>query len=841
MINKSFHNVLKGVSILPALLVVPAMADPMVGFVDGYVTETMNQLYDVLDAQNKTATGFNVGKITIGTDTNPIRDNSLRYGVTSRNNATQYVRVENATLPTGFGDISLNMPLYDSNTEYGLDPFEISMMESVLKTDVEIDQDNNVAKPRVADAVNLLNSMINANIIHERTWVLDVLNSAISSGALSDGYLYTNNNFVVDGHYGNMAVTLIETYRDAIEGMLDELANVDGMTQQQVADKMAIKLGRVALKAKNGVIPDDDSAKMAGEMIFKGAFGITTDDVAAKWKSGELETTLSNYLTQIETKLAGLDSLKMTVGEVVMNGGNVTFQNNVNLTSDNVAINAGNVTVDTGAQLTLGGANLRIADGAVLANNGTLNVNSTNVTLNENLIGNGTLVIGENTSVTVGDANITQNTITLNGNMSAVLREEDGARFNASTFGGNGTLNASFAGAGEYQIFSTDVTFADDNIVNSVYDITNLGGGRYDVAVKSAAKIASDNNLSAEAAATVGGLAGSSSNALNDLSVLMQEKLAENTAEARQEIEQATSAINPETESVAQSVSNSVQTTVVNLASARMVAPVAGRSAGDVDLKAGGVWAQGLYNKSKLNDAFNGYTRGVAVGADGIINNDITVGAGYAFNHSDITSNSRNTEIDSNTVFVYGQYKPAEWYVNAILNYTWSEYSEDGTAMGMPVTGEYNADSFGAAVAGGYDFACGVTPELGLRYMHINGDSYTDSLGINKEFDSTNYLTGTLGARYGFNVMATETTLLRPELRYAIKYDLVSDASYATVAMPGVAAYSVDGNRLERFGNEFGIGLTMRYRTMDLSLTYDIDVRKDYTSQTGMLKFRYNF
>ena len=69
----------------------------------------------------------------------------------------------------------------------------------------------------------------------------------------------------------------------------------------------------------------------------------------------------------------------------------------------------------------------------------------------------------------------------------------------------------------------------------------------------------------------------------------------------------------------------------------------------------------------------------------------------------------------------------------------------------------------------------------------------------------------------------------------------MSDAAVATVTAPGNVAYVIDADRLSRFGGEFGIGLTAQYRGLDVSLNYELDLHEDYTSQTGMLKFRYDF
>jgi outer membrane autotransporter protein len=832
---------LKGVSVLPALLVAPALATsaPGIGFVDGYVAGAASQLHDVLNAQN--ATGFNIGNITIGTDMSSVNDQSLRYGVANRSDATQYVHMTNVSMPNGFGNIYLDMPV-ESIDGHGLNSFEIGIIEGMLGEGVVNREGNTVTSvtPHVSDAVSLLGSASGMNILHGQTWILNSLSSAIQSGKIDGGYLYTNGSFVVDGNYGNMAGTLLDTYEASLKNLLNELApNLDNMTQQQVADKMAIKLGKVALEADGRTNVTDELAKTAGNMIFNDAFGISSSDVAGKWMNGELDTAITTYLTQIKTELADLNGLKLNVDQITMNGGNVTVKNTVNLAADQVAINGGNFTVDTGADLTVAGATLNVAQNATLVNNGKLTLGTTDVTFDNDVTGTGTLIVDSGSTLNVGTNGIAQSTITLDGTMNATAREGNTAQFDATTFGGTGTLNLTFTDEGTYHVFS-GTGLSDEQVKNSVYDLS-WSGGDVTAALKSSEDIAKDNDLSGNAASAVAGLASSSSDKLNNIGLEIQELLAEDTPEARQQVEEATAALNPQTASVVQSAATSVQTTVTNLAASRMSLPAAGRNGGDFDLNAKGAWAQGLYNKTKMNDQFNGYTRGVAAGVDGTINKDVTVGIGYAFNHSDIASNSRDTDIDSNTLFLYGQYKPAEWFVNAVASYTWSDYSEKGTVSGVEKTADYDVGSFGFAVAGGYDFDCGITPELGLRYIHINGGDYSDSLGISNKLDATNYLTSTIGAKYAFDIATVKNVLLRPELRYAIKYDLVSDESSATVAMPGTSSYTLNGDRLPRFGNEFGIGLTMRYNTMDLSLTYDIEVREDYTSQTGMLKFRYEF
>lgn len=531
-------------------------------------------------------------------------------------------------------------------------------------------------------------------------------------------------------------------------------------------------------------------------------------------------------------------------GGAIYNKGTMTFLDDVSFSGNKQGVSVAIVEdEDNFNGFVLGTVTGGIAND--IYNAGDLNIESGTTTMDGGIDGTGSLVIADGATLNIGTASIVQGTITLDGTLIATLRAGDNAQLISGdaedSFSGNGTLKLAIRGADTYHVFGENV-FANSEIESSVYDWKWSDDGKDLIAsIKSVENVVAENNLTTETAIAVVNLASSSSEQLNNLAVAIQNKLSNKTDEARAEVEQAQAAIHPETKSVVQSLSSSVQNTVTSLASGRMSIPYVGRNGGDVEMTSGGVWVHGIYNKAKQNDAFNGYTRGIAGGMDATFNKVWTMGAGYAFAHSDVSGNTRDTEIDSSTLFVYGQYKPGAWYMNAIANYTMSDYSETGSALGIGLSGDYDVDSFGANIATGYDFAGGITPELALRYMHINSTDYISSLGIKNELNDADYLTASVGTKYAFDIKASKHTKLRPELRYAIKYDLMSDKQVATVTMPGVDSYALNGDRLSRIGGEFGIGLGMLYRGWDMSLNYDIEAREDYTSQTGRVKFRYNF
>ena len=230
------------------------------------------------------------------------------------------------------------------------------------------------------------------------------------------------------------------------------------------------------------------------------------------------------------------------------------------------------------------------------------------------------------------------------------------------------------------------------------------------------------------------------------------------------------------------------------------------------------------------------------MGADTLIDNKWTIGGGLAFNNTDVHADGgAHTDISSKTLFLYGQYKPNNWFVNATATYSMSEYTENKTVAGVGLGATYDVDAYGAQIMTGYDFTPGITTEAGLRYLHVAQDDYIDGRDAQIMATDTDFLTGIAGLKYAFAIENDWAIQLRPELRAAMTYDFISDDTATTVVMPGVEAYAVNGERLSRMGGEFGIGLTALYKGMEVSLMYDLDLHKDYTSQTGMIKFRGRF
>ena len=275
-----------------------------------------------------------------------------------------------------------------------------------------------------------------------------------------------------------------------------------------------------------------------------------------------------------------------------------------------------------------------------------------------------------------------------------------------------------------------------------------------------------------------------------------------------------------------------------------------GMSSGDSVFKCGAMWVQGLFNKSKLDDTskakgFDADSTGLAMGAEKYINDDVKAGIGYAYTNTDIDGFMRDTDVDTHTAMVYGEYKPSNWYVNGIATYSWSDYSEKKNVAGNQVKADYDVDTIGLQAMTGYDMQVkgfNLTPEAGLRYVHISQDSYKDSADQKVSANDADILTGVIGAKASKDFALENGMNLRPEARLAMTYDLMNDDNNSVVTLANGSAYQVNGEALDRFGIEFGAGLTADVNdNVELSVGYEGKFREDYQDHTGLLNAKYKF
>ncbi len=697
--------------------------------------------------------------------------------------------------------------------------------------------------------------------------------AGLVSNTLIKHALFEENHAVADagaaGFYGDVTVEDVifrgNTAAIDFDGVKADVGNSDGGGAVQVG-------GTANVTLKDVYFAENESGARGGAIAARHGTKYTLDIDTATFTSnksanfgggianvfgGAVDMNDVNFVSNYAGKAGGAIYNGKDInyggseGALSTNHGILNFSGSNTFVGNRAEEFGGAIYNDNGGTINMSGTNV-FADNTQsgiandIYNLGALNIVSGETTFGGGVLGTGSLVLSEGAKLNIGTSVIKQNTIDLQGIVTASLLNDSERGGSFGRFVGNVEIgdNAKFVlnvgAAGTYNVWNGAEVDASKVTVGDIYEIAGIDVNGVTIVTKSVEDIVEEVGVSTQAAGVVASLANSNSGKAHMVSLVLQEAL--NTGDIAT-VEAETQKLNPTDKPVAQAAATSVQNQVLSLAAGRMSGgAVMGRAGGDVRKQENGFWMQGLFNKSKLADQFHGYTRGVAVGADTLIDDTWTIGGGLAFNNSDIHANTGHTEIDSKTLFVYGQYQPSKWYVNATATYTLSEYTENKNVGAAVWSNVYDVDSYGAQVMTGYDFATGITTEVGARYLHVAQDGYKDGLDLTSVMATeTDFLSGVAGVKYAFAIENDWVVKLRPELRAAMTYDFISDNAAATVTMPGVEAYAVNGERLSRLGGEFGIGLTATYKGVDLSLMYDLDLHESYTSQTGMLKFRANF
>lgn len=395
---------------------------------------------------------------------------------------------------------------------------------------------------------------------------------------------------------------------------------------------------------------------------------------------------------------------------------------------------------------------------------------------------------------------------------------------------------------------------------NSRYEFVDNGDGTFKVtSVASAADTVADAGGSANNAGTAEAWDSVSASNSSPVAASVTEKLAQlsNSTDAAEQkaYVDALTAVAPEVAPMVQKTQTETANQVFGAVGTRLTGGSIstggeGMASGDSIFKRGAMWVQGLFNKSKLDDTskakgFDADSNGIAFGAEKFVTDDTKVGIGYAYTNTDIDGFMRDTDVDTHTAIVYGEYKPSNWYVNGIATYGWSDYEESKSVAGVGVKADYDVETFGLQAMTGYDMninGLGITPEAGLRYVHIKQDAYKDSADQRVSANDSDILTGVIGAKVSKNFELSNGMNIKPEARIAATYDLMNDDVNSVVTLANGSAYAVDGEALDRFGMEFGAGVTAEVNdNVELSLGYEGKFREDYQDHTGLINAKYKF
>lgn len=547
--------------------------------------------------------------------------------------------------------------------------------------------------------------------------------------------------------------------------------------------------------------------------------------LAVKEGSTFILDSLDEVKENADEGIDGRDAVKLEAGKMEVSGTAIVADNNANTIEATTVKDGGildlgyntfksNVTMDAGSTLNVGVKNAEETETGELTHG--------------NISGNLTV-----TAPSDGEANASMNLI-----IAADTKLGEESKIDLASGSENGLDNL---------VVNNNLLYN----LKGVDDEGKITGNEITVSKKDSSEVAAgvaangaNGNQAGTIAAFVDGLSGNAQadNITNQISTLVQSGNVKGAARLAKEVAPVAA---PVAQSQVTETTNQVFGAVATRLSGGSVSSAAeGKSSGDSVFERAAMWVQGLFNKSKYDGSndFKTDSTGLALGAEKYLNSDVKVGAGYAYTNSDVKQGDRKIDVDTHTAFVYGEYKPSDWYVNGIASYNWGDYDEKKYGG---LSGKYDVNSIALQAMTGYDFHMNgavVTPEAGLRYINIHQDSYTDTAGQRVSENSSDYLTGIVGAKIKKDYTLSNGMNIRPEARLAMTYDLVNDNSNASVMLANGSAYQVRGEALDRFGVEAGVGLTAEVDdNVEVSLGYEGKFRDHYKDHTGLLNAKYKF
>lgn len=642
----------------------------------------------------------------------------------------------------------------------------------------------------------------------------------------------------------------------------------------QLSDKASIQAtgdsNEVVIENNSNVTMADESSMSAdhvyvsngGSLELTGSAKITAPGDASVSDSEGVKVVASSVIMSENASIEGDVSLE--------NGGFLGMSGNAKIDGDlNTKSTTGYSTISIGS--TSGGSSDVTINGSIDISQSVLSILNSN-TLRLGAGSNNSFKNGSYLSLGTGKLDLNGGNLTMSGDSTLTLRiaseSEYGQILNAGKIdikpgaGLDVSIDKNVVSKGQTKAFQILSGTVDGDWVNlnRRYKFDHLGGGKYNVTqVADAGDIVimdggTENNANTANAWLEGNNFANGSEAAkvyDELDYLSQYGQGS-------EYVDALTALAPDAAPLVRSLttenSNQIFSTVQNRleggSSLRMKPGRAGRYArglasGDM-YREDAIWVQGLYNHSELSDTkeakgFEIDSYGGAIGLDNYVTDSLKLGIGYAYTHGDISGFLRDTDVDTHTGFVYGEFKPNRWFLNAIASYSFASYDEEKRVSTFKVKGDYDVNAFGAQVMTGYKMGY-VTPELGVRYLNVKQDAYEDSIGQRVDAVSNDVLTGVFGIRIKQDFFPNRGFSIRPEVHVAATYDFVQDDAISVVSLPNGSVYQIEGENLDKFGLEAGAGLTLDVgNRLEMAVSYEGKFRKDYTDHSGLVNMKFKF
>ena len=278
-----------------------------------------------------------------------------------------------------------------------------------------------------------------------------------------------------------------------------------------------------------------------------------------------------------------------------------------------------------------------------------------------------------------------------------------------------------------------------------------------------------------------------------------------------------------------------------------------GASAGDAFVERG-LWLKALNSNAQQNErdgieGFDADSNGIAIGADGKLNDQLTLGLAYSYLNSDINSdNGNDNEIDGHAITLYSGYEQGAWFLDSSLTVGLNHNDSTRYIAGTKAKADYDSQLFGLNVLGGYGFRLDngvlLEPRVAARYGRVDIDSYREKGSIAAvRVEDQRYEVAELGAglRVAGSLPLGQGTL-QPEAKLMAYHDFAADqiSSDASFVFGG-SSFVANGATPARTRYEAGVGVEYKLAATTFGVSYDYSGKEDFHADSFQAKVRYDF
>lgn len=309
----------------------------------------------------------------------------------------------------------------------------------------------------------------------------------------------------------------------------------------------------------------------------------------------------------------------------------------------------------------------------------------------------------------------------------------------------------------------------------------------------------------------------------------------------------------PESNGGATQAATSGQALISNVTGNRTSSARQGLSSGDAFTETG-VWVQTLYSDANqdLRDGitgYNAYSRGIAVGADGKLNEQVTLGLAYSFLNTDVNSDNGNTtEVDGHAFTLYGGFEQGNYFIDGSMTYGINDNDSQRNIASTTAKGNYDSNLLGVNLVGGYSYHISnellIEPRVAARYSMVDIDGFSEkgsSAALKVKDQRYEVLDLGAGVRVAANYPLGQGTI-EPQAKLMAYHDFAADqASSTSTFVLGGAPFATSGAKPARNSYEAGVGVDYRLGAMTVGASYDYLGKPDFNADTFTAKVRYDF